>query len=484
MIRQMTRRVGVGLSAIVLAVLLSPSLFAWQQAAGGAGAGGAAGGAGGAGGGNQNQGGTFGGVEVDAQGVLRTKSFVEPSGRLADQRKAAARSALSNDVLKSSKLRKVSLNRLEQQLEELKASGKPMTNEMSYLAGLTRITHLFFFPESNDIVLAGPAEGFYSDAAGRVVGMESGQAVLQLQDLIVALRAFRPDSQPTSMISCSIDPTQEGLKRLQDTIARTQGTDPRGNEMRIVRSYREALGMHDVTVKGISPKTHFAQVMVEADYRMKLIGIGLETPAVPITSFIAKADPNSASKNGLQRWYFQPNYECVQVSADGMAMQLVGTGVKLVGENERIDNQGQRSNSGKPNKASRAFCESFTKNYNALANVTPVFAELRNLMDITIAAAFIHEKDLYAKSGWTMSLFGDESRTPVETNQSIRQVEPAINAGYKDGTFMTPIGGGVTIQPRYALDSEHVKIDDKGEINKVRDQVTLDGLAANQWWWD
>ena len=37
--------------------------------------------------------------------------------------------------------------------------------------------------------------------------------------------------------------------------------------------------------------THFAQVMIEADYRMKLIGIGLERPPVKLASYVDKANP-------------------------------------------------------------------------------------------------------------------------------------------------------------------------------------------------
>jgi hypothetical protein len=217
---------------------------------------------------------------------------------------------------------------------------------------------------------------------------------------------------------------------------------------------------------------------------MKMIGIGLEQPAVPITSFVAKADPLGVNRNALSRWYFQPNYDCVRVTSDGLAMELVGTGVKLVGEEERIDVQGQRSSSSKPNRASKAFCESFTEKYDALAAVTPVFAELRNLMDLAIAAAFIHEYDLYAKSGWTMSFFADESRAPIEAYPEIRHAEPAINVITKGGVTAFPIGGGVAIQPRYALDADHLKVDDTGKIDQVREQVSLDHLAPNQWWWD
>ena len=47
-------------------------------------------------------------------------------------------------------------------------------------------------------------------------------------------------------------------------------------ENQVVQSFKEALGPQTVKVKGISPKTDFARVLVEADYRMKLIGLELE----------------------------------------------------------------------------------------------------------------------------------------------------------------------------------------------------------------
>ena len=50
-----------------------------------------------------------------------------------------------------------------------------------------------------------------------------------------------------------------------------------------------------ITVNGVSPKTHFAQVMVEADYRMKLIGIGLETPPVRLVSYVDRAKPSESA---------------------------------------------------------------------------------------------------------------------------------------------------------------------------------------------
>jgi type II secretory pathway component PulJ len=96
--------------------------------------------------------------------------------------------------------------------------------EMVAMAGLTRLQYVFFYPESGDIVLAGPAEGFGSDSVGRIMGVETRQPCLQLDDVIVALRTFGPGRQKSGAISVSIDPTEEGLARMQQTLNQLGGS--------------------------------------------------------------------------------------------------------------------------------------------------------------------------------------------------------------------------------------------------------------------
>ena len=101
-------------------------------------------------------------------------------------------------------------------IQERIAQGQyPTTPAMRYLAGLTRVRYVFFYPETKDIVIAGPAEGWGEDLSGRMVALESKRPVLELQDLVVALRAFSPSGERTGAILCSIDPTTEGLARMQ-----------------------------------------------------------------------------------------------------------------------------------------------------------------------------------------------------------------------------------------------------------------------------
>jgi hypothetical protein len=431
------------------------------------------------------------GVVVDADGVLRTKLYEDPTGELSRERLAAAKSSLNPEVAAASKLRKVSLTRLEKAIEKAIAEGRQPTDEMKYLAGLTRVKYVFYYPETKDIVIAGPAEGWMIDLSGRPVGINSGRSITELQDLIVALRAYSPTAESSSedgnsqtVIGCSIDPTAEGLQQMQAFLQQLGGHATPDDTQYIVDGLRTALGLQKVRVMGISPKTHFAQVLVEADYRMKLIGIGLEQPPIKMASYVDRAKPRDVSRNALQRWYFTPDYQCVKVSESGDAMELVGDGVKLIGADEMVTGDGQRVSAGRVDRASEAFVTGFTRSYPQLADRVPVYAQLRNLVDMTIAAAYLREHDLFGQAGWTMPIFGDESKLPVETCNAPVEVETAVASIWRGNKLMTPVGGGVVIEADQALDSTNVQADAKGEVSKARESQDLSKLTDGQWWWD
>ena len=424
------------------------------------------------------------GVAIDAQGVMSRQVFQDRTGQLHRQRMAQARAALADDVARKSPLRKVSLTRLEKAIQKQIADGRSPTDAMRHLAGLTRIQYVFCYPDSQEIVIAGPAEGWVENLAGRIVGLESARPTLLLEDLVVALRAFPPSGKQAGMVFCSIDPTQEGLARMQQFLLKMGGrATPRQTQF-IVDGLQSSLGPQTIRIGGVSPKTHFAQVMVEADYRMKLIGIGLERPPVKLTSYVDRATPSSVSRNALQRWYFVPNYESVRVAEDGQAMEIVGDGVKLVGEHELVGPNGQRQASGQVDRASSLFTQSFTKNYPQLAKVAPVYAQLRNLIDMMVTTAYIQKYGLYDKADWKMELLGSESDFPVETQNAPKQVASAVNSIWKGNRLMTPIGGGVEIRPSLALSSENLLSDEDGNVEKAREGLDLSKLPADQWWWD
>jgi hypothetical protein len=421
------------------------------------------------------------GVIISTEGLLRVRQVKDTVGDLNRTRIAEAKVRIGATLAKGSPMRKISLPRLEAAIADLVAANKPITDEMKALAGLTRLQYVFYYPETKDIVIAGPAEGFFPDFQGRLLGMNTGRAVLELQDLVVALRTYPPGGKPAHVISVSIDPTQDGLARMNQWI---RGNPPNPANPATVGPFlegmKDAQGLHTVTINGVSPKTHFALTMVEADYRMKLIGIGLEPPPVKMATYIDRASSNET----LQRWYFTPNYDCVRVADDDMAMELVGQGVKLVGAAEVVAATGVRVAGGGQSKASSLYCQAFTANYPQIALRSPVYGQLKNLIDLAVAAAFIQKQDYYGSASWKMETLGDERQLPVENFQAPKTVEPAANAVFKGNRLMTPIGGGVEMEPLRAVQSENRLKDEKGAVKQAHESVKLDHLAKGQWWWD
>ena len=432
------------------------------------------------------QGGASGaaGVVVDAQGVLRTQ--VAPDAGLSIAQRRAAVAALPGDLKRATPLRKVALRRLEAEVAKAVTAGRGIPEEFLKLAGLTRVQYVFVYPADGDaageIVIAGPAEPWITDATGRVRGVESGNPTVLLEDLAAVLRCFPPGQPQDPLIGCSIDPRAEGLAAMQKFLAQTGRVNPEAGVDAIVRGLRESLGPQTVSVQGVSPATHFAHVMVEADYRMKLIGIGLERPPVQMKSWIELAAFGSVAANALQRWFFVPEYQCVRISEDDLAIELVGRGVKLCCADEVVLPNGRRMAADNASGSAKQYAETFTRKYPEIAAQSPVYAQLRTLIDLAVAAAYMQEFDAYGKASWKVETLLSEQAFPIQRLPRPTEVEPVINAVWRGNRLLTPIGGGVTMHPRMALDPPSLLMDEKGHVGAAR--TAARDLPVGKWWWD
>ncbi|MDO5582328.1 MAG: DUF1598 domain-containing protein, partial [Planctomycetia bacterium] len=423
------------------------------------------------------------GIMIQADGVL--KRIMQDDGSLDRARQQAIFQSVPGEMQSPSLCRKVSLTRLEKLIAENQGR---TTAEMQNLAGLIRIENVFIYPETGDIVIAGPAEGWTLGRDNAIVGMRSQRPTLQLDDLVAALRAFPPNGKATQVIGCSIDPTDEGLRNMQTYLHKAR--KPNLLDQRQLAFYadgiRNSLGLQNVQIWGVSPKTHFAGTMVAADYRMKLIGIGLEKTPVRMITYIDKSNPLSVSSNALVRWFFQPDYQCVVLTEDHLGMKIVGESVQLVGENEVVTSEGKRiANASHGNRATKMYARSFTDKYPQIAKKVPVYASLRNLIDMSVVAAYLQKEKVYDKVHWTMDFFGSEEKFPIELGNEIRQADTAVQIlHHKQGQLVSfPTGGGVMINPQTALEKENIQYEKKEEISSLRSGA-MKNIPADRWWWD
>ena len=358
---------------------------------------------------------------------------------------------------------------------------------MLHLAGLQRVRYVLGYPDKHDILLAGPAEGWLADAAGRACGITSGQPVLELADLAAALRAVSAPQPADGFFGCSIDPTPEGLARLQAFEQTVPRSVPESRREAVARhmaaGMQEALGLAPIRVFGLPADTHLAQVLVEADYRMKLIGIGLETPPVRMASYLDLLSAGGAPHGVLQRWWFVPQYEALRVTPDRLALELAGPGLQLLSQTKMMDRDGHLHAGPPTSRASETFTLGFSRRYADLAARSPVYAQLRNAVDLLLAAEFLHGAGLARRCGCQLPIFDRDEVVPIHRPSAPLQVAVAVNVAWKGSQLFALAGGGVSIRPGELLRPERLAADRDGRLARLKAALGR-RPDAQRWWWD
>jgi len=426
------------------------------------------------------------GVLVDAGGLLAKGAFATEESELGSTRKKALFSNGNSQVRIPSKLRKVSLTRLEKQAQLRKALGLPPDDSMRNLAGLQKIQYVLVYPETGDIVLAGPAGDWHRNAEGRSVSNDSGRPVLQLDDLVVLLRgAYEGDG----VFGCSISPREENLARVKQFLEESakQPLKPTQREA-WVKKVRDVVGRQDIKIFGVDPRTRVAQVIVEADYRMKLVGMGLEEGVLGVESYLDSVKPaadGSLPPIDVLRWWFTINYDAVNATEGRNAFELKGQGVKVLSENELLTQRGEQVHTGKSDVLNSRFAESFTKHFGALAAKYPIYSELQNVFDLALVAALIRSEDLAGQTNWHHTYFGDADLFPVELGPAPKEVESVVNHKVVNRkNIVLGVSGGVSVDMRSLVKANKIKTDTYGALKASHQGSEPKKLGNDAWWWD
>lgn len=421
------------------------------------------------------QGGVFvagrsvGGVSIDAGGVVSNPT-VDELGTL-QQVLQAGLEEVPTDLDQPSELRFVSLRKLEEEIARCREQFLPLPEAVQCLAGLQRIQYVLVYPERNDIVLAGPAEGWQADRWGNIVGKTSGRPVLLLDDLMAALRARR--SSADGGLSCSIDPTPEGIERLRQLVARIRTMQDPHQTMALVE---QALGPQIISVTGVPRTSHFARVMVAADFRMKRIAMNFE-PA-PVDDMPSYLHLIKAGRTGMQsvlpRWWLAPNYEPLHKSPDGLAWEIRGQGVKCMTEDDHFAAEGTRTHTGKASADAQRWAEMMTAKFDELAAKDSTFGHLRNVMDLAVVAALIEKEQLLQQASLDLPrMLEDELLEQFNAPETVASQASFIQKGRN---YVISASGGVEVYP-WEIVGER---EESTAVAAVRTRSEPTG----SWWWD
>lgn len=248
------------------------------------------------------------------------------------------------------------------------------------------------------------------------------------------------------------------------------------------------MGRQTISVEGIDPRTRVARVLVEADYRMKLVGMGLEPGTVDVPSYLdlIRVKPGQAPPPlDVLRWWFTLKYDAVRATPDRDAFELRGQGVQVLSENELLTQLGQRVHTGQSNATNQEFANRFTQHFPALAAKYPIYADLQNVFDLALVAALVRQQGLADRVDWHLTCFGDPQEYRVALGPPPESVESVINHRRVGGKHLVVgVSGGVRAEPWRYVQPASIQVDSQGRLATERLSWASGELPLDAWWWD
>lgn len=414
-----------------------------------------------------------GGVSIDANGTLRAATAQEQSGQLAALRGAVQ--SPKGDVAAKTELRMISLRKLQDEVARAIAADEVFSEEVLYLAGLQRIEYVFVYPEKNDIVLAGPAEGWVVRQDASVVGETTGKPVIQLEDLVTALRATAATQK--APMSVSIDPTPQGEVRLRQLLAGLNAQNM--NPAQIAPAMKKAFGPQVVSLAAVPTDSRMASTLVAADYHMKRLAMDLEkSPVSGLPSYMQMVK-DTGSNTVQPRWWMASDYDAILHSQDMMAWKLTGRGVKAMTEQEIVAQNGVRKQTGQASREAQRWADQFTDKFNELCSHNAAFGDLRNVMDLNIVATVIAAHDLETVAGCDFGfLRGSEGELKTPAYRVPKTIAPECSFVKGRAGLTVSASGGVELNP-WKMVSTKSKVDDS--LRTVHSKAQP---RTESWWWN
>ncbi|MDP7020188.1 MAG: DUF1598 domain-containing protein [Pirellulaceae bacterium] len=414
-----------------------------------------------------------GGVSISAAGEIERFSD-KLDADLRRVRGEVIRGA-TGDVRQPSKMRMVSLRALDQMLKQSREGKRELPEAALCLAGIQRVRYVIVDEKRDDLILAGPAEGWRVGPDGVIVGERTGDPVVLLEDLLAVFRATA-DSGGGDAITCSIDPSPERLARLQQML----GDRRLRVSAALPTSVEKVLGDQLITFSGVEPTTHFAQVLIAADYQMKRLAMELEpAPITGLPSYLAllTKSKNRLPKNSLPRWWIAAEYDSIASDEDGLAWRLDGQGVVVRTRGGKLQDNERVVDTDDVDGAARQWAGAMTANYTALSQKRPVFGQLRNCIDLSIVAALVWRRNLTILANYDFpEIMGDTDLQLAEYPRA-KVVASHARLSRKGKQWIVSASGGVDISPAQLLQQRSVD----PQLAKV---IARAERTADRWWWD
>ncbi|MCH2213174.1 MAG: DUF1598 domain-containing protein [Fuerstiella sp.] len=422
------------------------------------------------------------GIFVGGPAMLASVALRNDGSRLDTVMSEALRANQNTNVRSPSNLRLVSLPRLERYVSELLATGQPVPEEVRNLAGISRVQYLMTFPETGDVVIGGPAADWTENEDGRVVSITDGRPVLQLDDLMILAQTFS-DGGP-SFFMCSIDPRQDQVRAVNEFVRKNRRSLNKETAARFTTELEQILGLQNVIVDGVPGQSRVARVIVDADYRMKQIGIGEVVGAAGMKSYfdlLTKSEQRGSGSMDALRWWLAAGYDAIRMDTSGNGFEFTGDSVRCLSEDQIVNTDGSRRATGKARGANARFAQLFTEHFSALARIDPVFADLQNVFDLAMVSALLNSQGTASLANLESDAFLAATGRQVDVPSEL--MTSAAHRVFSGRHVVVQVAGGVRADVRSVV-RDADRYQHSAELSNTLTDASPIGHRSDAWWWD
>jgi hypothetical protein len=315
-------------------------------------------------------------------------------------------------------------------------------------------------------------QGYVVDEKARDIilfgASDPARPALRTEDLVVALRNARMKYAKVegttrwySPPGCSIDPDPQVLWKLSQIASQIAASGTSASVETGIEAWRStSRSPQTVRVMGIPHNSHFARVMVDADYYMKRLVDGSEplglsgfSSLVDMALSNAKQDieqglPISTPLLSMNRFWFYPGPN--RYAEDRGIVLIEECPVILLTEEEHLARSGI-TGAGRPSPLAQRFADSFSADYAQIASRRPVYSELEGLFRFVALAKILEAKNpasdlAYLLDGFTVPRVAVETALPGISNVKRYEHRRDVPGGYEIACLWLPSCGGVSIE--------------------------------------
>ena len=243
---------------------------------------------------------------------------------------------------------------------------------------------------------------------------------------------------------------------------------------------KEAFGPQMVQLTGIAADTRFARTLVAADFEMKRVAMGLtDSPVAGLPSYLEMARNKSQAANQNPRWWMACDYDALAKSEDGLAWKLSGQGVKTMTEQDIVAADGTVKGAGKTDQLAELWATKMTENFNELSREMPVFADLQNIMDLTVVATLITQERLAERAGLDLGVLNGKAEAVEPASHAVpKSVDPQCSFIRGRNGWVVTASGGVDLNAFEVVENQTTD----AAVSETRSAAIA--AASDRWWWN